>query len=74
MSIETRLHTLETQIIGDDSTVCACYPERFQIYIQNLGVFAATNEPVLSGTPSPDICPNCRKPTEKNSITVQILK
>jgi hypothetical protein len=74
MSIETRLNHLETQIIGDDSTVCACHPERFQIYIQNLGVFAATDEPVLSGKPIPDICPNCLKPTEKNSIIIQILK
>jgi hypothetical protein len=73
MQLRNRLEALENQLFGDNSTVCACYPERFEIFIQNLGVFAATNEPVLKGKPIPDICPNCLKPTEKNSITIQIL-
>ncbi|MDQ3748645.1 MAG: hypothetical protein M3367_06495 [Acidobacteriota bacterium] len=31
-----------------------------------------SSEPVLSGEPLPDVCPNCRKPIEKNQIIVQI--
>jgi hypothetical protein len=70
-AIENRLKKLERA--GDDSTVCACYPEHFSVFIQDLGADAETNEPVLSGKPTPDVCPNCLKPTEKNSITVQLV-
>jgi hypothetical protein len=71
MTILNRLKKLAR--VGDDSTFCACYPQQnFDVYIQDLGADAETNEPVLSGAGSPDICPDCLKPTEKNSITVQL--
>ncbi len=72
MNIRNRLKKLEDDVI-DDSTVCACYPQHFSVFIQDLGADAETNEPVLSGKPTPDVCPNCLKPTEKNSITVQLV-
>jgi hypothetical protein len=71
MNISNRLKKLEK--VTDDSTVCACQPQRYEIYLQDLGADAETNEPVLSGKPTPDVCPNCFKPTEKNSITVQLV-
>jgi hypothetical protein len=71
MTILNRLKRLKDSVI-DDSTVCACYPQHFETYIQDLGEDAETNAPVLSGKPTPDVCPNCFKPTEKNSITVQL--
>jgi hypothetical protein len=74
MNVINRLEALENQIIGNDSTVCVCQPQHFSVFIQNLGADAETNEPVLSGTPTPDVCPDCLKPTEKNSLTVQIFK
>ncbi len=70
-AIQNRLRKLET--VTDDSTVCACYPQHFEVYIQDLGEDAEHNEPVLSGKPTPDVCPNCLKPTEKKSITVQLV-
>jgi hypothetical protein len=71
MNILNRLKKLET--VTDDSTVCACYPQHFSVFIQDLGADAETNEPVLSGKHAPDVCPDCFKPTEKNSITVQLV-
>jgi hypothetical protein len=71
MNILNRLKKLETA--GDDSTVCACYPQHFSVFIQDLGEDAETNEPVLSGKHAPDVCLDCFKPTEKNSITVQLV-
>jgi hypothetical protein len=71
MNILNRLKKLET--VTDDSTVCACYPQHFSVFIQDLGADAETNEPILSGKPPPDVCPNCLKPTERNSITVQLV-
>jgi hypothetical protein len=72
MTILNRLKKLAR--VGDDSIVCACYPQQnFDVYIQDLGADAETNAPVLSGKLTPDICPDCGKPTEKNSITVQLV-
>jgi hypothetical protein len=31
------------------------------------------SQPVLTSEPVPDVCPNCRKRTEKKSITVQLV-
>jgi hypothetical protein len=70
-AIKNRLRKLET--VTDDSTVCACYPQHFSVFIQDLGADAETNEPILSGKHAPDVCPDCLKPTEKNSITVQLV-
>ncbi len=72
MSLRNRLNKLQSQIIGNDSEFCACYPQRFSVFIQDLGADAETNAPVLSGKPTPDVCPDCGKQTEKNSITVQL--
>ncbi|MDQ3131085.1 MAG: hypothetical protein M3Q99_10030 [Acidobacteriota bacterium] len=71
MNIKSRLKKLER--VTDDSIVCACYPQRFETYIQDLGADAETNEPILSGKPTPDVCPDCLKPTEKKGITVQLV-
>jgi hypothetical protein len=70
MNILNRLKKLET--VTDDSTVCACYPQHVSVFIQDLGADAETNAPILSGRHAPDVCPDCFKPTEKNSITVQL--
>jgi hypothetical protein len=72
MTILDRLKKLET--VADNSTVCLCHPQHFSIFIQDLGADAETNEPVLRGKPTPDVCPDCLKPTEKNSLTFQIFK
>jgi hypothetical protein len=71
MTILNRLKKLEKST--DDSTVCACHPQRYEFYLQDLGADAETNAPVRTGAPTPDICPDCFKPTEKNSITVQLV-
>ncbi len=70
-AIKNRLKKLET--VTGSSTVCACYPQRFETYTQDLSADAATSEPVLTSNPIPDICPVCHKPTEKNSIIVQFV-
>jgi hypothetical protein len=71
MNILHRLKKLER--VTDNSTVCACYPQRFETYTQDLSEDAATNEPVLTSKPVPEICPVCCKQTEKNSIIVQLV-
>ena len=71
MNIKTRLRKLEQAT--DDSTVCACQPQRYEFYLQDLGEDAETNAPVRTGKPTPDVCPDCLKLTEKNSITVQLV-
>ena len=72
MNIKTRLKKLETVI--DPPSVCVCYPQaRYEVYLQDLGEDAESNDPVLSGEPVPDVCPDCRKQIEKNSITVQLV-
>ncbi len=72
MNIKNRLKKLENEVI-DDSVVCACYPQFFETYIQDLSADAEDNSPVLTSEPAPDVCPRCRKHTEKNSITVQLV-
>jgi hypothetical protein len=72
MNILTRLKRLENETLNS-STFCACYPQYFETYIQDLGEDAEHNEPVLTSKPTPDVCPDCSKPTEKNSITVQLV-
>jgi hypothetical protein len=71
MNILNRLQKLETR--SGDSEFCACYPQRFEIYTQDLGKDALTNKPILEGEKIPDVCPECLKQTEKNSIIVQIV-
>jgi hypothetical protein len=71
MNIQNRLKKLEQVTNGGE--FCACFPKFIETYIQDLGEDAEHNEPVLSGKPTPDVCPNCLKPTEKNSITVQLV-
>lgn len=72
MNIKNRLKKLERAV--DDSTVCACYPQRCEFFMQDLGEDAPLDsQPVLSGNPTPDICPDCRKLIEKNSITLQLV-
>jgi hypothetical protein len=73
MNLRNRLKKLEHSVI-DDSTVCECYPRYIETYIQDLGEDAPLdNQPVLTSEPVPDVCPNCRKRTEKKSITVQLV-
>jgi hypothetical protein len=70
-AIKNRLRKLET--VTDDSTVCACYPRYTETYLQDLGEDAPLDsQPVLTSDPVPDVCPDCFKLTEKNSITVQL--
>ncbi len=69
-AIKNRLKKLER--VTDNSTVCACYPQYIETYIQYLGEDAETNEPVLTSEPMPNVCPNCCKPTVKQQITVQL--
>ena len=72
MSIKTRLKRIEAAI--DPSSVCVCYPKvRYEVYLQDLGEDAVSNDPVLSGEPVPDVCPDCRKRNAKKSITVQLV-
>ncbi len=71
MNILHRLKKLE--MVSSNGELCACYPQHFQIYIQDLGEDAETNAPVLTSKPILEICPDCLKPTEKNSITVQLV-
>jgi len=72
MSIKTRLNKLQSRIIGNDSGVCACYPQkRFEVWYADLSEDSESSEPEINGEPLPDICPNCRKTVEKNKIIVQ---
>jgi hypothetical protein len=73
MNLKSRLKKLEHSVI-DDSTVCACYPQRnTETYTRDLGEDAPLDsQPVLSGEPVPDVCPDCRKPIEKHKIIIQL--
>ncbi len=71
MNILHRLKKLE--LVSDNGELCACYPQYIETYIQDLGKDAEHNEPVLTSKTVPDVCPKCFKPTEKNSITVQLV-
>ncbi len=63
---------LENELI-DDKGFCACYPQmRVELYEADLSEDSDTSEPVLQGEPVPDVCPDCRNPTEKHKIIVQI--
>ncbi len=70
-AIKNRLKKLETA--NGNGELCACYPQHIEIYIQDLREDARTSDPVLTSKPIPEICPDCNKPTEKNSITVQLV-
>jgi hypothetical protein len=71
MNILQRLKKIEQ--VTDNSTFCACHPQRYEFYLQDLGADAETNAPVRTGAPTPDICPDCGKQTEKRSIVVQLV-
>ncbi len=73
MTIKTRLKTVEKKMNITKSEFCGCYPQHFETYIQDLGEDAEHNEPVLTSKPLSEICLVCRKPTEKNSIIVQLV-
>jgi hypothetical protein len=73
MTIKNRLKTVEEKMNITNSEFCACYPQHFETYTQDLGADAEHNEPVLTSKPTPEICPVCRKPTEKNRIIVQLV-
>jgi hypothetical protein len=73
MTIKNRLKTVEKKMNITNSEFCGCLPQRFEIYTQDLGEDAEHNEPVLTSKPISEICPVCRKPTEKKSITVQLV-
>ncbi len=72
MNLKNRLKKLER--ITDDSTVCECFPQRnTETYMLDLGEDAPLDsQPVLSGKPVPDVCPDCRKPIEKRKIILQL--
>ena len=71
MNILNRLKKLETVI--DPAAVCACYPQiRIEIYKADLGADSNSSELTLDGEPVPGICPDCRKPTEKRKIILQL--
>ena len=72
MNIKNRLKKLENEVINDEA-FCACYPQLFETYIQDLTADAKNNAPVLKSEPTPNACLYCRKPIEKNSIIVQIV-
>jgi hypothetical protein len=72
-AIKNRLKTIEEKMNITNSEFCACFPQHFEIYTQDLGADAEHNEPVLTSKLNPEICPVCRKQTEKNSITVQLV-
>lgn len=73
MNLRNRIKKLEHSVI-DDSTVCACYPQKVtEIQIQDLSEDAPLDsQPVLRSNPLPDVCPNCRKPIEKQKIILQL--
>jgi hypothetical protein len=72
MNFKQRLKKLESIVI-DDSEFCACFPQRVETYIQDLGENATDNEPKLTNALIPGICPECGRRTEKHSITVQLV-
>ena len=72
MNILNRLSKLEVKK-SSDSKFCVCDPQHFEIFTQSFGDDAGHNDPVLMSQPTPDVCPVCRKPTERNRITVQIM-
>lgn len=72
-AIKTRLKTIEEKMNITNSEFCACFPQHFEIYTQDLGEDAEHSEIVLTSKPTPDVCPVCRKPTEKNRIIVQLV-
>lgn len=62
---------LENAVI-DDSTVCGCRPQTiFEIYRTDLSEDSNSSEPVLTSRQAPDVCPDCRKPIEKQVIIIQ---
>jgi hypothetical protein len=73
MTIKNRLKTVEKKMNITNSEFCGCFPQHFEIYTQDLGADPEHNEPVLTSKPISEICPVCRKPTEKNRIIVQIV-
>lgn len=71
MNILSRLKKLENKII-DTSTVCGCVPQRnAEIYKADLSEDSNSSEPILWSEPVPDVCPDCRKPIEKQKIIIQ---
>jgi hypothetical protein len=72
MNISNRLKKMKNQLnVGGE--FCACHPQiRTEVYIADLCQDSDSSKPVLKGKPVPDVCPDCCKPTEKDTITVQI--
>jgi hypothetical protein len=73
MNISNRLKKLEHLAI-DDSTVCECYPQRLtEIQIRDLGEDAPLDsQPVSTGDPVPDVCPDCGNPAGKRIIILNL--
>ncbi len=73
MNIKNRLKKLEGKK-NNASVNCECRDVRkLETYMQDLSEKAETNEPKLTGKPVPDICLFCRKPIEKDILTIQLV-
>jgi hypothetical protein len=71
MNLKRRITKLEKATNSDG--LCACdFVKRTEMFLQDLREDAEMNEPMLSGESVPDVCPQCRKPIDKQQIIIQL--
>ena len=71
MQLRQRIKKLEKQS-GTGSAFCECGElPRYEIFRADLSIDSESSKPLPMGETVPDICPDCRKPTEKTRIIVQ---
>jgi hypothetical protein len=70
MNILNRLKKLETP--GGDSTVCECYPNSAEVFLQTFDENGEANPLKRSREePVPEFCEECNKPTDADKIIIE---
>jgi hypothetical protein len=73
MNIQNRLKRLENEVI-DDSTVCVCFPQYTEVFMQTFDENGAANKLERWGEKLvPEVCRKCNKPTATDKIIVEFI-
>ena len=73
MRLKQRIEKLEEKIINVNGGFCDCPGvPKYEIRQADLSINSNTTESILTGSPVPDICPECRRPINKHVIILQL--
>ncbi len=72
MNIKSRIKKIES-VMNNGGNLCLC-PDtnRYELWRADLSAKSATGEARLQSAEVPDVCPQCRKPIEKQKFILRL--